>query len=321
MAKYEVKFSCGHTQIIELFGKDKDRQRKIEYFEERGLCKDCYKSMMQEIEAHSPLGLTAQLNPLETYPFRAYFTGDTESVEDKVEALGFFWTDIGDNDILSTSEFMGWSCECKSSEELGKVFKEVKKVFPEIEIKFDFKEVDMALFKRLKEQEAQNEVEGKKQAVELQKKIDELEKPQRPDCYPEGNWNGRFYKAEKGYRRIYVNNKELLITEEDGQAIERFDKQVENYKLQVAAIKGDENAAKQLEKEAKIKELKKPEKPDCYPKGRWNERFYKAEKGYRRIYVDSKELLISEEDGQAIDDYLTALSRYEDTVAKLKEGV
>lgn len=237
MAKYEVKFSCGHTQIIELFGKDKDRQRKIEYFEERGLCKDCYKSMMQEIEAHSPLGLTAQLNPLETYPFRAYFTGDTESVEDKVEALGFFWTDIGDNDILSTSEFMGWSCECKSSEELGKVFKEVKKVFPEIEIKFDFKDVDMALFKRLKEQEAQNEVEGKKQAAELQKKIDELEKPQRPDCYPEGNWNGRFYKAEKGYRRIYVDSKELLISEEDGQAIDDYLTALSRYEDTVAKLK------------------------------------------------------------------------------------
>lgn len=321
MAKYEVKFSCGHTQIIELFGKDKDRQRKIEYFEERGLCKDCYKAMMQEIEAYTPLGLTAQLDPLKTYPFRAYFTGDAESVEDKVEALGFFWTDIGDSDILSTSECMGWSCEFKSSEELGEVIKEVKKVFPKIEVKFDFKEVDMALFKRLKEQEAQNEIEGKKQAAELQKKIDELEKPQRPDCYPKGIWNGKFYKAKKGYRRIYVNNKELLITEEDGQAIDRFDNQVENYKLQVAAIKGDENAAKQLEKEAKIKELKEPKKPDCYPSGRWNERFYKAEKGYRRIYVDGKELLISEEDGQAIDDYLTALSRYEDTVAKFKKGV
>lgn len=237
MAKYEVKFSCGHTQIIELFGKDKDRQRKIEYFEERGLCKDCYKSMMQEIEAHSPLGLTAQLNPLETYPFRAYFTGDTESVEDKVEALGFFWTDIGDNDILSTSEFMGWSCECKSSEELGKVFKEVKKVFPEIEIKFDFKEVDMALFKRLKEQEAQNEVEGKKQAAELQKKIDELEKPQRPNCYPGGRWNGRFYKAKKGYRRIYVNDKEMLITEEDGQAIDDYLTALSRYEDTVAKLK------------------------------------------------------------------------------------
>lgn len=235
MAKYEVKFSCGHTQIIELFGKDKDRQRKIEYFEERGLCKDCYKAMMQEIEAHTPLGLTAQLNPLKTYPFRAYFTGDTESVEDKVEALGFFWTDIGDSDILSTSEFMGWSCECKSSEELGKVFKEVKKVFPEIEIKFDFKEVDMALYKRL--QEAQNEIEGKKQAAELQKKIDELEQPQRPDCYPGGRWNGRFYTAKKGYRRIYINNKELLITEEDGQAIDDYLTALSRYEDTVAKLK------------------------------------------------------------------------------------
>lgn len=153
----------------------------------------------------------------------------------------------------------------------------------------------------------------------MQKKIDELEKPQRPDCYPEGNWNGRFYTAKKGYRRIYVNSKELLITEENGQVIDRFDKQVENYKLQVAAIKGDENAVKQLEKEAKIKELKEPEKPDCYPKGRWNERFYKSEKGYRRIYVDGKELLISEEDGQAIDDYLAALSEYGKAVENIKK--
>ena len=45
--------------------------------------------MMQEIEAHTPLGLTAQLNPLETYPFRAYFTGDTESVEDKGDGVEF----------------------------------------------------------------------------------------------------------------------------------------------------------------------------------------------------------------------------------------
>lgn len=237
MAKYEVKFSCGHTQVIELFGKDKDRQRKIEYFENRGLCKDCYKAMMQEIEAYTPLGLTVQLNPLKTYPFRAYFAGDIESVEDKVKALGFTWMDINDGDISSTSEFMGWSCEFESSEELGEVIKKIKKAFPEIEVKFDFKEVDMALYKRLKDQEAQNEIEGKKQAAELQKKIDELEKPQRPDCYPEGNWNGRFYKAKKGYRRIYVDNKELLITEEDGQAIDSYLTALSEYEKAVENIK------------------------------------------------------------------------------------
>lgn len=40
--KYEVKFSCGHTETVELFGKNADRQRKIAWFEESGLCSKCY---------------------------------------------------------------------------------------------------------------------------------------------------------------------------------------------------------------------------------------------------------------------------------------
>lgn len=42
MARYTVKFSCGHEGTIELFGKDVDRKRKIAYFEENGLCPECY---------------------------------------------------------------------------------------------------------------------------------------------------------------------------------------------------------------------------------------------------------------------------------------
>ncbi len=239
MAKYHVKFSCGHVQTVELFGKDKDRQRKIEYYEERGLCKDCYKALMQEIEHSKPLGVTVQLNPLNIYPFCAYFTGDTKPVKDKIKALGFTWTDIGEGgmfDVMSTDVCMGWSCDFKSGEDVEEALREIRKVFPEIEVNFDFNDVDMALFKKIKDQEA-----------ELQKKIDELEKPQKPDCYPKGYWNGRFYRSEKGYRRIYVDGKEQLISEEDGQAIDIYDKQLETYKLKIAAIKGDENAIKQLE--------------------------------------------------------------------------
>ena len=40
--KYDVKFSCGHTETVELFGKNADRQRKIAWFEESGLCSKCY---------------------------------------------------------------------------------------------------------------------------------------------------------------------------------------------------------------------------------------------------------------------------------------
>lgn len=46
MAKYNVKFSCGHTEIMQLGGKIEDRYKKIEYFEENGLCKECYSAKM-----------------------------------------------------------------------------------------------------------------------------------------------------------------------------------------------------------------------------------------------------------------------------------
>lgn len=49
MAKYTVKFSCGHEATIELFGKDVDRKRKIAYFEENGLCPECY-AAAREVE-------------------------------------------------------------------------------------------------------------------------------------------------------------------------------------------------------------------------------------------------------------------------------
>ena len=47
MALYDVGYACGHTQVVELFGKTSARYEKIEYLE-RGLCPDCYREMKQE---------------------------------------------------------------------------------------------------------------------------------------------------------------------------------------------------------------------------------------------------------------------------------
>nr|DAY48057.1 MAG TPA: hypothetical protein [Caudoviricetes sp.] len=41
--KYEVTFSCGHTGTVQLYGKGDERERKIRYFEEYGVCSECYK--------------------------------------------------------------------------------------------------------------------------------------------------------------------------------------------------------------------------------------------------------------------------------------
>lgn len=48
MAKYDVTFSCGHTEEIQLFGKTEERNKKIKYYEEHGLCSSCYKKQQEE---------------------------------------------------------------------------------------------------------------------------------------------------------------------------------------------------------------------------------------------------------------------------------
>ena len=47
--KYDVKFSCGHEEVVELFGKTADREKKIDYFQKFGICSCCYKEQ-KEIE-------------------------------------------------------------------------------------------------------------------------------------------------------------------------------------------------------------------------------------------------------------------------------
>lgn len=56
MAKYSVTFSCGHEETVELYGKTVDRERKIEWMENHGLCSECYKAKMREQEEARKVG-------------------------------------------------------------------------------------------------------------------------------------------------------------------------------------------------------------------------------------------------------------------------
>lgn len=46
--KYTVKFSCGHTHEVELFGANSERERKIAWYEKYGVCPDCYRAQKEE---------------------------------------------------------------------------------------------------------------------------------------------------------------------------------------------------------------------------------------------------------------------------------
>lgn len=40
--KYDVTFSCGHAETVEIYGKTEDREKKIAYYGKSGICRKCY---------------------------------------------------------------------------------------------------------------------------------------------------------------------------------------------------------------------------------------------------------------------------------------
>lgn len=53
MAKYDVKYKCGHEGTVELFGNQDERYRKIEWMEHNMLCPACYKAHLNDIKANA----------------------------------------------------------------------------------------------------------------------------------------------------------------------------------------------------------------------------------------------------------------------------
>lgn len=46
--KYTITFSCGHDGELDLSGNESERERKIAWYENQGLCPECYKAKKEE---------------------------------------------------------------------------------------------------------------------------------------------------------------------------------------------------------------------------------------------------------------------------------
>lgn len=233
MAKYTVKFSCGHEGVVDLIGKEKDRQRRIEYLEGCGLCTECYKAKIREKEAETPLTLAIQCNPLDTLPFRLVFSGNTLPVKDEIKKLGYSWGRIGTGGILNvlSKPTPAWYTDARTLEELEEELKKATEVFPDFIIHRNFSQSDLIVYT-----EKQKKEETKK--AKIKEKIAEIPVPQKPACYPEGYWNQRFYTSrQEGKRRLYIDGKETTIPEEDAQAIENYLQELSAYKAKIKEAK------------------------------------------------------------------------------------
>lgn len=72
--------------------------------------------------------------------------------------------------------------------------------------------------------------------------------------------------------------------------------------------------------EAELAKLSPPEKPSCYPNGKWNRNFY-GNAGNRMIYVDNKAVQISAKTYVTLARYVDEYREYEKKVDDIKAGI
>lgn len=46
--KYDIVYACGHAGVVMLYGKEKDRQSKLKWYQNTAICPECYKMQKQE---------------------------------------------------------------------------------------------------------------------------------------------------------------------------------------------------------------------------------------------------------------------------------
>ena len=113
MAKYNITYSCGHEGTVQLFGKSEERERKIKYYEEFGLCTECYKKQKQEENAK--LGFLIGGSVADTLSEKGEiqiclsFAGDTLPHKEEIKTLGYRWTAVDASQMAYMHKpDMGW---------------------------------------------------------------------------------------------------------------------------------------------------------------------------------------------------------------------
>lgn len=224
--KYDVTFSCGHTGTVDLFGKSSERNKKIQYFEQFGVCKDCYNAQLREDAAKTPFTYHVSVLPAiddntGKIVLYGWFDGDAFPHKEAIKALGgYYWQacKASDNMLSMKRPPMCW----------GKVFLEDSleaEVEKALGLGAQYAEPNMNI----------SSYTGFAVAVELKKKwqlrqdqLNELKKPERPFILGDAKWNKKIY-GKPGYLSIYLDNEKMDISDEDAEILREYVHQFEEY--------------------------------------------------------------------------------------------
>lgn len=216
MAKYEVTFSCGHTETVALFGKHTERERKIKYYEECGHCSECRRAY----KAAEPLTANITFNA-DRNQYVVILSGNTYEHKAEIKSLHFEWND-------EAWAWVRYAEDEKGYETIANEITDGLSVDVNIKIASD------------KEIERKKEL-GKKLAIEKVEREAEIEKvkatkPIKPACVAEGYWNGKVYGKEQYGYNVYIDNKKKDISIEEYTEIKKYEEEMAEYKERLAKV-------------------------------------------------------------------------------------
>ncbi|MCD7730449.1 MAG: hypothetical protein LUI05_03010 [Oscillospiraceae bacterium] len=227
--KYTVRCSCGHNDVVELFGKGADRERKIAWYETSGVCVECYKAAKRAEEAVKPIVATVKVNG-NLGKVVIVLSGNVYPKKDDFKARGYFWSADTDDmsDELSGKVVKAWrktfGVDEKGQENLEKEIETLKA--QGVEVKEMINPVDAKL---AQDKNAEESAEAEE--------ISKIEKPAEPEMVAGKRWNGNIYGSEKYGYRVYLDNKEIKITEEQKEMLEGYISAKSAYNKRVAEVR------------------------------------------------------------------------------------
>lgn len=232
MGKYTIMMGCGHEDTVTLFGNSEERKRKIEYFKESGLCKECYKIKMREQEKSK--GLIFNISALPyidendgSILFYIWFSGDTMPNKEKIKSLGYYWgeNEAADDWYSIKRPQMTWNKTVKECDLQGEISKAES-------IGAKRTEIDDGLFASIHYKIALNR---QKKWKEIIKKIASIPKPKTPNILIGHRWNHKIY-GKPGNFSVYLDNDKVTITDIEANEIRQYLKDKEEYKEKVYEI-------------------------------------------------------------------------------------
>ena len=182
------KFEKVKRNIAKRSDADKWEEWAKSFFDQ---CPECWKKERREQDALKPLTLTLQIELGTEQYVLMHFSGNTMPEKDNIKMLDFWWTDV------SGGYGKAWQKRIQL-EDLNEELVLIKELFPEVVVESKITQRDVFVYKQTREK-------MKQKKKEMEEKIAELKKPEKPECYPNGKWNGRFYGSDKNGYSVYID--------------------------------------------------------------------------------------------------------------------